>query len=326
VREGLWATPRNDPVVILIIGVLTLVAVSVLIWISVGRDVFRVGYVTITKKQSFEGEDKLTSPNSANRHQGVLHLVMVDHVDSALVLVVLRLDNGGQWISTVRVDQLGFGSKRLDSWRATARRIVVVEKPRAHEVIFRPLATRRAQWSLAQWVNSARMVESSREYDASSSSVDDPAGRNKPIPLLRLFFALILGVISIISSLVLMCTDGIAGGVSWTHHAGISAAPLLLVAGALLAVSIAVPPTGKSAVLRVVTITAFTTWGLSQLLPNTGAGTLLDDFAILLFVIDAGVFVASDSVGLLRTRNRGGQDAEVKPAQSVDAPEAGRAA
>jgi hypothetical protein len=133
-------------------------------------------------------------------------------------------------------------------------------------------------------------------------------------------------VVSIVSSIVLMCTDGVSTGVSWTHHAGVSAAPLLLIAGALLAISIAVPPTGTSAILRVVTVTAFLTWGLSQLLPNTGAGTLLDDFAILLFVIDGGVFVASDSMGLLRTSVRSRNGRATKPAHSSKAPEAGRAA
>jgi hypothetical protein len=94
-----------------------------------------------------------------------------------------------------------------------------------------------------------------------------------------------------VGSLVLIIRDGVAGGVEWTHHAGLSAAPLLLVAGALAAVSIAVPPRGYRWILRAVTVAAFVSWGLSQLFPDTRAAGLLDDAAILLFVIDAGCFV-----------------------------------
>jgi hypothetical protein len=150
-----------------------------------------------------------------------------------------------------------------------------------------------------------------------------PQGQRNPIPRLRLLFALAMGIISIVSSLILMGTDGIDVGVSWTHHAGVSAAPLLLVAGALLAISIAIPPRGTSALLRAVTITAFTTWGLSQLFPNSGAGTLLDDFAILLFVIDAGVFAMSESLGLLRT-NRETDELGEALGQRLDALESER--
>lgn len=314
---------------ILIIGLLAFIAVAALVWVSVGRGVLRVGYVAITKKPSLEDQVRRTITDSRLRREGVLHLVMADHVDPGLVLVVLRLDDGGQWISTVRADQQGFGGKRLDSWRADARRVVVIEKPRASEVIFRPLGghpAQPAQWKLPQWVTSRRSVELAHAMDTTERGVDDHEGHSEPIPRLRLTFALMLGVISIVSSLILMCTDGIDAGVSWSHHAGVSAAPLLLVAGALLAISIALPPKGRTAVLRVVTVTAFTTWGLSQLLPNTGAGTLLDDLAILLFVIDAGVFASSDAVGLLRSHHRDGHGADAEPAQRLNPTETGRAA
>jgi len=136
--EGLWAGTRDVTSVTLIVGVLTFAAVAMLIWLSVGRDVLRVGYVPITKKPSLdtEGEPRLASSNV--RHDGVLHLVMADHVDPGLVLVGLRLDGGSQWISTVRTDEQGFGISRLDAWRASARRVSIFEKPRAHEVVFSP--------------------------------------------------------------------------------------------------------------------------------------------------------------------------------------------
>ena len=279
---------------ILTVGVLALAAMAVLVWTSVGRDVLRVGYVTITRKPSLGVEKDLRTPDVSSRRKGVVHLVMVDHVDPGLVLVVLRLNDGGQWISTIRADQHGFGVQRLDSWRQGARRVVVVERSRAHEVIFRPLGRpiRPDEGRGTRGFNSEAVVKSTPQADVISPGADDRSRDRGQIPRLRLLFAFAMGAISIVSSVVLMCTDGLDAGVSWTHHAGVSAAPLLLVAGALLAISIALPPTGTTALLRVVTITAFTTWGLSQLLPNTGAGTLLDDFAILLFVIDTGVFAA----------------------------------
>jgi cation transport ATPase len=105
-----------------------------------------------------------------------------------------------------------------------------------------------------------------------------------------------LGAVSIGACLVLALTDGVDASVSWTHHAGVSAAPLLLVAGALVAVSISHPPRRwASMVMRLVTVAAFSAWGLSQLFPGEGVGTALDDAAIVLFVIDAGVLVISDS-------------------------------
>ena len=311
---------------ILAIGTLGLIAVLALLWVSVGRETLRLGYVAMTNTPSVEAGGRDTIRDAA-RHEGVLHLVMADHVDPGLMLVVLRLDDGGQWISTVRTDQQGFGGRRLDSWRASARRVVIDEKPRAHEVVFRPVTGRHAsslRTRIERGLVPVRRLDSANNHDASDGSVGDGGQHSQPVPRLRLLFALGLAAVSIASSLVLMFTDGIDAGVSWTHHAGVSAAPLLLIAGALLAVSIAVPPAGKAAVFRAVTVTAFTTWGLSQLLPNTGAGTVLDDVAILLFVIDAAVFVASDSLGLLR-KGRVGQ-LEADPARDVSTEEGGRVA
>jgi hypothetical protein len=107
------------------------------------------------------------------------------------------------------------------------------------------------------------------------------------------FAALVLGVASIVVGLLLILIDGVDASTSWIHHAGLSSAPLLLVAGALTVNSIFDRPRGFSLAMRFITVTAFLAWGVSQLLPNSGVGTNLDDIAILLFVIDAGVFVVS---------------------------------
>jgi hypothetical protein len=99
---------------------------------------------------------------------------------------------------------------------------------------------------------------------------------------------------SIVASVLLIATDGVAGSVVWDHHAGVSAAPLLLIAGAIAAVSIARPPQRRQALMRLVAVLAFAAWGLAQLLPSSAAAGYLNDAAILLFVADAAYAVASD--------------------------------
>ncbi len=138
----------------------------------------------------------------------------------------------------------------------------------------------------------------------------------KPVaaPRFRLALAMSLGAISIGVGLLLALTDGLDESVRWTHHAGISAAPLLLVAGAIPALTIASPPKGRHALLRLVAVIAFATWGLAQLFPNSGAAGGLGDVAILLFVVDAGCFVISDA----RSHLRSGRQATDKPGTGSD--------
>lgn len=129
----------------LILAVVVVAAIPMVIWLAVGRNVLRVGYVPITKKPWLETEVNNPAVASTVRHDGVLHLVIADHVDPGLVLIVLRLDGASQWISTARTDAQGFGIARLDCWRTSAQRVAIFEKPRAHEVVVRPIAVRIAR-------------------------------------------------------------------------------------------------------------------------------------------------------------------------------------
>jgi hypothetical protein len=61
--------------------------------------------------------------------------------------------------------------------------------------------------------------------------VDQP--QRADAPHARLSVAIGLGMISIAGSILLLTADGIGGSVRWTHHAGASAPPPLLVAGAI---------------------------------------------------------------------------------------------
>lgn len=87
----------------------------------------------------------------------------------------------------------------------------------------------------------------------------------------RLVAAIGLGVTSIAVSVLLIATDGINGGITWSHHAGASAAPLLLVAGAIAAVSVAHPAKGRHGIMRLVAVLAFTAWGIAQAFPDSAA-------------------------------------------------------
>jgi hypothetical protein len=122
----------------------------------------------------------------------------------------------------------------------------------------------------------------------------DPS-RQAAAPRIRLSVALALGVTSIGVSVLLISADGIGESVHWSHHAAVSAAPLLLVAGAIAAVSVAHPPEARHGLMRLVAILAFSAWGTAQLFPNSAAAGALNDVAILLFVVDAGLAVISDS-------------------------------
>lgn len=122
----------------------------------------------------------------------------------------------------------------------------------------------------------------------------DPS-RQAAAPRIRLSVALALGVTSIGVSVLLISADGIGRSVHWSHHAAVSAAPLLLVAGAIAAVSVAHPPEARHGLMRLVAVLAFSAWGMAQLFPNSGAAGALNDVAILLFVVDAGLAVISDS-------------------------------
>jgi hypothetical protein len=115
----------------------------------------------------------------------------------------------------------------------------------------------------------------------------------------RLCIAIGLGVTSIGGSLLLAAADTVRGSVNWAHHPPMSAAPLFLIAGAIAAVSIGRPPEGRHTLLRLVAVLAFTAWGTAQLMPSPAAAGVLNDTAILLFVIDGGCAVVTEARAIL---------------------------
>jgi hypothetical protein len=101
-------------------------------------------------------------------------------------------------------------------------------------------------------------------------------------------------VAAITASVLLIATDGVTGSSRWAHHPGVSAAPLLLIAAAIAAGSLA-HPRQRQRLMPFIAALAFTAWGLAQLLPNSAAAGYLNDVAILLFVTDAAYAVAASA-------------------------------
>jgi hypothetical protein len=141
---------------------------------------------------------------------------------------------------------------------------------------------------------------------------------------MRLWVAMVLGLTSIAGSILLISVDGIGESVRWTHHAAVSAAPLLLVAGAIAAVSVAHPTQARHGLMRLVAVLAFTAWGMAQLFPDSAAAGPLNDVAILLFVIDAGCAVISDGRTLRQARRPPPGLAAERPPDQADSAHAVR--
>ena len=115
----------------------------------------------------------------------------------------------------------------------------------------------------------------------------------------RLAIAIGLGVFSILGGLLLAAADVIRGSATWAHHSAVSAAPLFLIAAAIAAVSIGRSSKGRSDIVRLVAVLAFTAWGTAQVMPNPKAASALNDVAILLFVIDGGYAVMTEARAIL---------------------------
>jgi hypothetical protein len=123
-------------------------------------------------------------------------------------------------------------------------------------------------------------------------------------------------VTAVTASVLLIATDAITGSSRWTHHPGISAAPLLLIAAAIAAGSLA-HPQQRRRLIPLIAALAFTAWGLAQLLPSSAAAGYLNDTAILLFVTDAAYAVASNARNAPSAPSRTAPE----PARATDTPQ-----
>jgi len=84
-----------------------------------------------------------------------------------------------------------------------------------------------------------------------------------------------LAVLAVASCAVLLLFDGVPSVVSRLSHAPVSAAPLLLIGVAYLALQPLVRPRPLELLKRVLLGTAFILWGIDQLLPVGRLATVL---------------------------------------------------
>jgi hypothetical protein len=90
---------------------------------------------------------------------------------------------------------------------------------------------------------------------------------------------------------VLLVVDGLPQLLSHLSHAPLSAAPLLLIGLAYLALQPLVRPRPLERLKRVLLGTAFILWGIDQLLPSGRLATVLGDVVIVLYVLDLGLII-----------------------------------
>lgn len=100
-----------------------------------------------------------------------------------------------------------------------------------------------------------------------------------------------LAVLAVASCAVLLLFDGVPSVVSRLSHAPVSAAPLLLIGVAYLALRPLVRPRPLELLKRVLLGTAFILWGIDQLLPVGRVATVLGDVVIVLYVLDLGLII-----------------------------------
>lgn len=142
-----------------------------------------------------------------------------------------------------------------------------------------------------------------------------------------LWLAIGLGLAALASSAVLVVADAIGRGPLWAGHALVSAVPLLLIAGAIAAIGGAAARDARQLSLRLVAAVAFVAWGLSQLARSPQLAGVLDDLAILLFVVDAGVAVIPEArarLAGLRQGSGGSQPRATSGASEAEGEAAGR--
>ncbi|MBE3604922.1 hypothetical protein IMX07_14975 [bacterium] len=122
------------------------------------------------------------------------------------------------------------------------------------------------------------------EHDDAQSRADRADGIVHAIGGVVAFAAVIAGV-------VLLVGDAAVGLTARAAHAPISAAPLLMVGAAFMAVLPLTRPGWLEFTKRAMVGAAFILWGIAQLMPPGAAATTLGDLVITLYVIDLALVI-----------------------------------
>ena len=96
---------------------------------------------------------------------------------------------------------------------------------------------------------------------------------------------------AIAASVLLLLSDGAPRSARLLGHSLLSAAPLLLVGTAYIALQPAVRPTPLELLKRLILGAAFILWGIDQLLRPGWIATSIGDVVISLYVIDLGLVI-----------------------------------
>jgi hypothetical protein len=96
---------------------------------------------------------------------------------------------------------------------------------------------------------------------------------------------------AVIAGVVLLVGDAAAGLTARAAHAPISAAPLLMVGAAFMAVLPLTRPGWLEFTKRAMVGAAFILWGIAQLMPPGAAATTLGDLVITLYVMDLALVI-----------------------------------
>ena len=97
--------------------------------------------------------------------------------------------------------------------------------------------------------------------------------------------------LALLASVLLLLFDGAPHLLPGLQHAPLSAAPLLLIGMAYIALQPLIRPSPLEFLKRLMLGGAFILWGIDQLLPGGSLATTLGDVVITLYVIDLGLII-----------------------------------
>lgn len=98
-----------------------------------------------------------------------------------------------------------------------------------------------------------------------------------------------LTILAILSCALLVVANAVPLVMGALGHMPLSAAPLIFIGTAYMALQLVLRPALKELLQRLLLGLAFVLWGVDQLLPSSVLAAVLGDVVIILFVVDLGV-------------------------------------
>jgi hypothetical protein len=114
-----------------------------------------------------------------------------------------------------------------------------------------------------------------------------------PGPAARVVRQLAIGCAcaSLLSGLLLLTQD-VSPGLTWfVRHSWVAASALMLAGTACFGLASTDRSRARDVIMRLSLGSAFTLWGIQQLLPESGVSVLLGDIVIVLFIVDISALI-----------------------------------